>query len=132
MIKLPKHYGHCASYTTIKELETELTFSSYSENFINLPEMKRNPNLCTGLAFYNFDCFVETSTGKDTLHNTACITYQDQREENVNEVDQEHGNKAAMEQVINKTVKRRRAFVSYGGDIKPYKKQKITSHVMVP
>ena len=94
--------------------------------------MKRSPNLCTGLAFFFFDRFFETSTGKDTLHNTTCITYQGQREENVNEVDQKYGNKAAMEQVINKPVKRRRAFVSYGWDIKPYKKQKITSHVMIP
>ena len=58
MIKLPKHYGHCASYTTIKELETELTFFSYSENFINLPEMKRSPNLCTGLAFFFLIAFL--------------------------------------------------------------------------
>ena len=42
-------------------------------------------------------------------------------------------NQTAIEQVINKPVKRRRAFVSYGLDIEPYhKKQKVTSHVMVP
>ena len=47
--------------------------------------MKRSPNLCTGLAFDNFNRFVETSTGKDTLHDTVCIAYQRQREENANE-----------------------------------------------
>ena len=95
--------------------------------------MKRSPNLCTALAFDNFDCFVETSTGKDTLHDTVCIAYQRQREENANEVDQEYENQTTMEQVINKPVKRRHVFVSYGLNIEPYhKKQKITSHVMVP
>ena len=85
--------------------------------------MKRSPNLCTGLAFDNFDRFVETSTGKDTLHDTVCIVYQLQREENANEVDQEYENQTAMEQVINKPFKRRRAFVSYGLDIEPYHKK---------
>ena len=95
--------------------------------------MKRGPNLCTALAFDNFDCFVETSTGKDTLHDTVCNAYQRQREENANEVDQEYENQTAVELVTNKPVKRRRDFVSYGLDIKPYhEKQKITSHVMVP
>lgn len=28
-------------------------------------------NACTGLAFDNYDHFVETSTGKDTLHDTV-------------------------------------------------------------
>ena len=60
------YYGHCASYTTIEELETELTFSSNSEQQITLLEMKQSPNLCTGLAFDNFDRFVETSSGKDS------------------------------------------------------------------
>ena len=67
--------------------------------------MKRSPNLCTGLALKNFDCFVEN---KNTLHDTVCIVYQRQGEKNANEVDQEYVNQTAMEQVINKPVKRRR------------------------
>ena len=133
VIEMINHYGHCASYTIIEELDTELTFSSYSENFITPPEMKRSPNLCTGLAFDNFDRFAEASTGKDTSHDTVCIAYQRQREENASELDQEFENQTAMKQVINKLVKRRRAFTSYGLDIEPYhKKQTVTSHVMVP
>ena len=104
VIEMLNHYGHCASYATIEELETELTFSSNSENFITPPEMKRSSNLCTGLALKNFDRFVEN---KDTLHDTVCIAYQRQGEKNANEVDQEYVNQTAMEQVINKPVKRR-------------------------
>lgn len=33
-------------------------------------------NLCTGLAFDNFDRFVDTDTGKDTLHDTVGIIFQ--------------------------------------------------------
>ena len=117
----------------VVEIETELTFSSYSENFITPLEMKRSPNLCACLAFDNFYHFVETSTGKDTLHDTVGTAYWRQREENANEVDQEYENRTVTEQVINKLVKRRRAFVSYDLDIEPYhKKEKITNHVMIP
>lgn len=34
-------------------------------------------NLHTGLAFDNYDCFVETLSGSDTLHDTVGIVYQD-------------------------------------------------------
>ena len=33
-------------------------------------------NACTGLAFDNCNHFVETSTGKDTLHDTVGMAYQ--------------------------------------------------------
>ena len=112
VIEMLNHYGLCSSYTTIQELETEVTFCSYSENIITPPEMKRSPNLCNGLAFDNFDGFVETSTGKNTLHDTVCIAYQRQRGENANEVDQEYENQATLKQVIKKFFKGRRGFVS--------------------
>ncbi|KAK9873498.1 hypothetical protein WA026_022910 [Henosepilachna vigintioctopunctata] len=36
----------------------------------------KNQNLCTGVAVDNFDRFVETKSGKDTLHDTVGIIYQ--------------------------------------------------------
>ena len=38
--------------------------------------MNMDANACTGLAFDNYDRFVETLTGKDTLHVTVGIAYQ--------------------------------------------------------
>ena len=38
--------------------------------------MNMDANACTGLAFDNYDRFVETLTGKDTLHDTVGIAYQ--------------------------------------------------------
>ena len=88
VIKMFNLYGHCASYTTIEELETEVTFSSYSKKFIASPKMKKMKNLCTALAFDNFDCFVETSTDRDTLHDTVCIAYQRLMEESTEKAEQ--------------------------------------------
>ena len=107
----------------LEDFKTELAFTSYSESFLTPLEMKRSPSLCTGLAFDNFDPFVETSTGKDTLHDTVCIAYQQQRKENVDEAHQEYENQTVTEQVINTPIKRRRAFLSYDLDIEPYHKK---------
>ena len=131
VIEMLNRYGHCASYTTIEEIETELAFSSISERKITPPEMKKKSNQCTGLAFDNFDRFVETSSGKDTLHDTVCIAYQrlsmkESTEESTQEINQTPTSS-------NQTSKRRRAFLSDGLDIEPYhKKPKITSRAMVP
>ena len=38
--------------------------------------MNMDANACTGLAFENYDRFVKTLTGEDTLHDTVGIAYQ--------------------------------------------------------
>lgn len=37
--------------------------------------IKRNPELFTGVVYDNFDRFMETTSGKDTLHDTVGIIY---------------------------------------------------------
>lgn len=37
---------------------------------------KKSSDLCTGVSYDNFDQFVETKTGNDTLHDTVGIIYQ--------------------------------------------------------
>lgn len=39
-------------------------------------KIKKNPDLFTGVSYDNFDRFVETTKGKDTLHDTVGIIYQ--------------------------------------------------------
>ena len=41
-----------------------------------------HPELGTGVAFDNFNRFVETLSGKDTLHDTVGIVYQTIRRNN--------------------------------------------------
>ena len=68
--------GHCVSYSTVEELETELTFEA-NKNSKEIPfEMKTTNEFNTGIAWDNFNRFVETKTGKDTLHDTVGIAYQ--------------------------------------------------------
>lgn len=67
--------GHCCSYTILKELETEATFAATARNDICPENTTRSKNMGTGLAFDNFDRFMDTRTGKDTLHDTVGIIY---------------------------------------------------------
>lgn len=74
MVEILNRLGHCISYSSVEELETELAYGRAANTQI-LPYnfTSRNP---THVAFDNFDKFVETSSGKDTLHDTVGIVYQ--------------------------------------------------------
>jgi hypothetical protein len=76
IINILNKHGHCCSYTTLEELETEATFAATSRLNICPEGIIPTNNLCTGLAYNNFDRFVDTATGKDTLHDTVGIIFQ--------------------------------------------------------
>lgn len=76
IIDIMNRYGHCLSYNVIEELETELTFSTSDQSDLCPQDMNRSPHLCTGVAYDNYDRFVDTATGKDTLHDTVGIIFQ--------------------------------------------------------
>lgn len=110
-------YGHCCSYNTIEELETEATFASSSRSNICPEGVQLSPGLCTGVAFDNFDRFVETNTGKDTLHDTVGILYQN--------IDLNDDNSSLCENVDNDTAespvpKRRRTFDAIAPELPAY------------
>lgn len=88
VINIINKYGHCAGYTTIEELETEATFTSSNEAQVCPEDIVRRRGLSTGVAYNNFDRFVDTSTGKHTLHDTVGIIFQDiqMHEHNVDNV----------------------------------------------
>lgn len=77
MIEILNRLGHCVSYTAVEELETEIAYGCAANTEL-LPHglVPGNPSLRTHVAFDNFDKFVETSSGKDTLHDTVGIVYQ--------------------------------------------------------
>lgn len=78
MINLLNRLGHCVSYSVTEEIETELAYTYSSEHRI-LP-FDLSTNVPTHVAFDNYDQYVETSTGKDTLHDTVGIAYQNTTE----------------------------------------------------
>ncbi|GFW88135.1 hypothetical protein TNCV_218071 [Trichonephila clavipes] len=76
MINILNRLGHCCNYNALEELETEATISSVNRSQICPPDIIQSPSLSTGVAFDNFDRYVDTLTGKDTLHDTVGIIYQ--------------------------------------------------------
>lgn len=76
IINILNRLGHCCNYTTLEELETEATYSSVHRSEICPPDIIRKSSLCTGVAFDNFDRYVDTLNGKETLHDTVGIIYQ--------------------------------------------------------
>ena len=76
MIEVLNRYGYIPSYNTIEEIETELTFEASKDQTMTPAGIDKDPNLGTGLAWDNYDRFVETLTDKNTLHDTVGICYQ--------------------------------------------------------
>ena len=80
IVDIVNRYGHCCSYSILEGIETEATFTSSERSDICPEGMVRFPGLCTGLAFNNFDRFIDTTSGKDTLHDTVGIIFENQDE----------------------------------------------------
>ena len=76
VVDLLNRFCHCVSYTTIEELETELTFEVTREKRLTPNGMSLNSANNISVAFDNFDRYVETITGKDTLRDTVGIAYE--------------------------------------------------------
>lgn len=77
MIEILNRLGHCVSYSVVEALETEIAYGCAASTEM-LPHglVPGNSSLRTHVAFDNFDKFVETSSGNDTLHDTVSIVYQ--------------------------------------------------------
>lgn len=102
VVDIINHYGHCISYNAIEELETEATFSSVSRAGVCPEAINRDGNRSTGMVFDNYDTFVETKNGKDTLHDTVGIIYQ-----NIEEGEEEEEAEATA---TRRNKRRRRSF----------------------
>ena len=76
MLDILNRLGHCISYHLVEEIETELAYWSLEEKRLTPYGMSLDPKNAQGVAFDNFDRFVETLNGKDTLHDTVGIVYE--------------------------------------------------------
>lgn len=59
-----------------EELETEMTYTSIQDNKVIPKGITAANGHSTHVAFDNFDRFVDTTSRKDTMHNTVGIIYQ--------------------------------------------------------
>lgn len=115
VLNILNRLGHTASYSVIEELETELTYSSIETNSFIPDDVVCLPSLGTAVAFDNYDRFVETLSGKNTLHDTVGVLYQ-----NKTEVQDKNSSNVEVE-TINR--KRRRMFNQLDLEIEPYFKK---------
>ena len=133
LIGMLKRYGHCVSDTTTGVLITELTLTVASGSKISLPDLVPDSSLTVGIAYDNFDRFVETLSGKNTLHNTVGIVYQSVSEETSRAAATALENRPSESGDSTSKRKRRRTFASFGVYIEPYhKKPKISSVELMP
>ena len=133
LIGMLNRYRHCVVYTTTEELETELTFTITSASKISSPDLVPDFSLTVGIAYDNFDRFVETVSGKDTLYNTVGIVYQSVSEEKPGAAATVLENRLSASGDSTSGRKRRRTFESFGVDIEPcHKKPKISSVELMP
>lgn len=83
IVNICNKLGHRCSYNTVGKLETEVTFFGDSKSTICRFNTVLNPRLCTSVAYDNYDRFVETCNGKDTLHDTVHILYQNIEDDDI-------------------------------------------------
>ena len=76
VLNILNRLGHCISYTTAEEIETELALNIAKRNSATPDGLLKIANLSTGLAFDNYDEVTETLDGSNSLHDTVGIAYQ--------------------------------------------------------
>ncbi|GFR60927.1 hypothetical protein ElyMa_005417700 [Elysia marginata] len=82
VINILNRFGHCASHSTLLELETAMC-DSVNECSTNLPsDALEHPKL-THFCWDNFDLIEETADGSGTTHSTHGITIQEIKEVNM-------------------------------------------------
>ena len=136
VINILNRYGHSCSYTVLEELETEATFSSTTRSDVCPDDIVHSSDLCTGLAFNNFDRFVDTASGKDTLHDTVGIIFQEVHSNSANVNEHAMGSVSEIDQTEEEagssSRKRRRTFDIIEPDIKPYPKKPKLEETLLP
>lgn len=126
MVEILSKLGHCVSYSVLEKLESELAYGcAANSNILPYGLVPKNPELRTHVAFDNYDKFVETSSGKDTLHDTVGIVYQNlalvssPNDQIVSQPTKVFGN--------GETARRRRKYISdFNSNVEPYTKKSQT------
>lgn len=120
MIEILNRMGFCINYNLVEEIETELAYGCSSSESMLPYGLKSNSTLQTHVAFDNFDKFVETSSGKDTLHDTVGIVYQN-LDTTIDIIEPDLSHIADAANVMSNGTQRRRKYESQFDDtIEPY------------
>lgn len=74
VVDILNRLDYCISYTKVLEFETSAAYSCAAKKQLCPSGIIPTSTLSSGVAWDNYDRYVETSSGKDTLHDTV---YQD-------------------------------------------------------
>lgn len=97
VVEILSRQGYCITYPSILELETSAAYSCTSNNQLCPTSILRTSILSCGVAWDNYDRFVETSSGKNTLHDTVGILYQNiPTEEELNIIERNRNNASTV------------------------------------
>lgn len=141
VLTILNRYGHTIGYNLAEEIETEMTYSSVQENNVVPAGISRVDGLSTHVAFDNFDRFVDTATGKDTLHDTVGIIYQFSSEnDNHNNInDSNTSDSESVGTYVDEgpteplaRARKRRRFEATPKEIRPFVKVPLTSMTFLP
>ena len=109
ILRILNRLGYSLSYDEIKALETEFAFSTEESDHDAPDGIELKPDLGTGLAWDNYDVNMETLDGKDTLHATVGICYQNMT----------NGNETNVQPVATRSGRNRRQFAGQAREIAP-------------
>ncbi|CAG4981938.1 unnamed protein product [Colias eurytheme] len=124
VITILNRYGHTIGYNLAEELETEITYTSLRNNKLIPTGITATEGCSTHVAFDNFDRFVDTTTGKDTMHDTVGIIYQFPSTNNDNIEDTEASTSTASARIDDEAEcapkRKRRRFEGIVREVRPY------------
>ncbi|XP_050505694.1 uncharacterized protein LOC126883969 [Diabrotica virgifera virgifera] len=121
--------GYSISYSGLAELESSAAYSCIANGQTCPSGIIPTSSLACGVAWDNYDRFVETQSGKNTLHDTVGIAYQDIPAANHLIAQESHNSSNVQEQNLalnlrNKSNRRKRSFESFETENLPPTKQK--------
>ena len=127
LINVLNRLGHGVSYPVVEEIETELAFRASSSGRLLPDGLLPQSCLHTACAYDNYDQFVETPNGQNTLHDTVGIVYQDWIENPNSSL-----SAPLQEERLHAPGRRRRTFESSPLQLEPYhKKPRMLNEAML-
>lgn len=118
VLEILNRLGHCTSYAVTEEMETAIAYTQANHHTFPSGLIPNNSGLCTGIAFDNFDRFIDTTTGKSTLHDTVAIVYQ-----NTNTSSERNSSNQIIRHALEKNTKQRKYLSSFDDHIPVYVRQ---------
>lgn len=126
LMEICNRLGQSISYTVCEEIETELIYTATDFTKKTPYGIVCDSSYCTGLAWDNYDAFVDTANGKGTMHDTVGICYQYAFNEEIGDVgpiNNSEYNVTDLNAIPLPLSRKRRFFEAPQIDIEPYRKK---------